>query len=120
MKRTLIALALLSLAACGGGSGGAGGSAGFDSPGAVAKAGGCDSPAEVKNADLEMMVTSAVTCQKNGHELIVNWFKSDTALKNYRSTADQFGGAGLAYGDNFAVECNDDQADCDAFMKAAK
>lgn len=117
MRRTLTVLALLSVAACGGG-GTTGG--GHKSAMDVAKAAGCESPSLESPKDQEMFVTNTVTCTFNSHDVSIGWFKSSDAMKNYRKVADQMGGGGIGYGDDFVVQCMDAQADCDALVKAAK
>lgn len=114
MKLALTAALLLLVAGCG--------SSGltYGSASDVATAADCASTKDLANADLELFVTNAVDCGVNGHTVTINWFKTTDALKTYRKTADSFGGSGLAYGKNWAVECHDDQADCDAVVAAVK
>ena len=103
MRRALVALALVSLAACSGGQS-------FDSAEAVAGELDCDSveASEVYGA------TEAVECAVGGETLRVSWFEDDEALSGYRmladaaSESDMFEGD-IVYGDNWAVECPTDE-----------
>lgn len=112
MKPLLAAFALVLVTGCGGGG------SSFGSAREAAEAGGCDGIEDVSNADMTLMVTNAVTCQINGREVEVQWFNNDESLKNYRDIADGFGGNGVAYGDNWAVVCSEEQQDCDDFVAA--
>jgi hypothetical protein len=103
-------------AACGGEASGGGHPSATD----VAKSAGCDAPSTMAPGDQEMFVTNTVTCTYKGHDMTIGWFKSHDPMKNYRKFADQMGGGGIGYGDDFVVQCPDDQSDCDAIVKAAK
>jgi len=89
MKRVIPVLALLSVAACGGGDGNGGS---HKSAMDVAKAAACESPSLESPKDQEMFVTNTVTCTFNSHDVTIGWFKSSDAMKNYRKIADQMGG----------------------------
>lgn len=113
VRTLLAALLLLAVVGCGSSSG-----SGFTSATEVAQAANCGSITKRSPGELELFAASGVTCILNDHELTVLWFKSKSTLDSYRRVADQFGGAGLAYGDDWAVECHDDEGDCAAFSKA--
>lgn len=103
MRQILVAMALLSLAACGG----SGGGTSYSDAASIAKAAGFTNC----SPDTNVISTDAVSCDEGR----VNWFKSTKAQDSWNSVAAAVGDVGgpILSGSGWAVECTS-VASCNA------